>query len=110
MSKILPHRKSDPPTSASTSRPRVTPCQGPEPLKNGRKSRLGVSRLAGAWTNTPTARFTLTQGRGAATGQRPRRQRLNPVARLRCRGRLGAGDGPTWRGRWRGVGARAARR
>ena len=37
-------------------------------------------------------RFPLTRGRGATTSQRPRRQGLNPVARLRRRRRLGARD------------------
>ena len=44
----LPHRKGDPPTDPSTSRLRATPHQGSGPIANGRRSRLGISRLAGA--------------------------------------------------------------
>jgi len=61
-SKILTHRKGDPPTGASTSRPRATPRRDSGPLTNGRKSRLGVSRLARAWTGTPATHFPLVSG------------------------------------------------
>ena len=108
--KILPHRKSDPPTSASPCRPRAAPCRGSGPLTSGRRPRLGVSCLAGTRTGTPTTYFPFTRGHGAATSQWPRRQKLNPVAQLRCGRRLGAGDGPALRRNRRGVGARTARR
>ena len=107
-SKILPHRKGDPPIGPSTSRPRATPRRSSGPLASRRRSRLGVSRLASSWTGTPAIRSPITRGRGATTSQRPCRQGLNSVARLRHERRLGARDGPTWRWLWGSVGVGAA--
>ena len=88
-SKTLPHRKNGPPAGTSTGRPRTAPRRGSRPLTNGRGPRLGISRLAGARASAPAACFPLAGGRGMATGQRPHRLGLSPIARLWHRGRLG---------------------
>jgi len=108
MSKILPYRENGPPADTSTGRPQATPRQGSRPLTNGCRPRLGISCLASARTSAPAACFPLAGSRGVATGQRPHRHGLSPVARLRRRGRLGAQDGPTLHRRWRVISARAA--
>jgi len=108
-SKTLPHRENGPSAGTSTGRPRTAPRQGPRPLANGRRPRLGISRLASARASAPVACFPLAGGHGMATGQRPRHLGLSPEARLWRRGRLGVRDGPTLRRRGRGISTGAAR-
>jgi len=94
---ILPHRENDPPAGTSTGGPRAAPRQGSRHLSSRRRPRLGISRLASAWAGAPAIRSPLAGSRSAATSQWPRRQGLDPMARIRRGRRLGAGDIPTWR-------------
>jgi len=60
-------------------------------------------------TGAPAAGLSPLGGRGATTGQRPRRLGLSLATRLWRRRRLGARGGLTGRGRRRGVTTRAVR-
>ena len=108
-SKNLSHREDSTPAGASTGRPRAAPRQGSRPLSGRLRPWSSISHLASTGASAPAASFSFLGGRGAATGQRPRRLGLGPATRLWRRGRLGAQDGLTWRRRGRGVGAGAVR-